>query len=1118
MKLCDYFHFCLKNRKINKKTALIYGMFLCLLPLAAYSASFTCANALLTPLNISEGPNTAVGSNFLNIGGSPVQTYNGYLTNNTAYLMTQGTEGTHFGFQNAGATCNKATQSCIASGEFAGVPTISMPAFPACNQGANCNLTTSGNITVTAGSSYTSITLNNTMTISGASGSIYIGTLTLNAGAAIAFSATNQYDLFLHSLQMAGANTLTVGANGTGRIYVCDNTFGGVTFRFPMNWNTGGTANQLIFYMANPFIQPVSSGCHATVGSYGGSVLGFTGGAPIINFKGIILSETPIGSGSNPNVTMTGAILAPSILINSGLTFNMTFPGATTINSTNFGSFISCLGPATQLVATPSCTCCGNTVNLTVTPTKAAGNQDVGYQKMIVLSTHDTACASTTTACCNTTTTACGSPACTRTCTAAGGVTGCVGNWTLVSGQGTFTAGATNSGYATYLFSPNDTTPPVFSLSYPTAGSPSILVYEQNRCPVFVPDAAPSQITFTGGATGGDSFTWGGITNPQIGGSAVNGATGITLTATKPAACGGGTDTSYTGTRTLEFSSTYNNPTTGAPASHGGPIQVTIGGTKIPNSGAPTTPTFSVVFTNGVSAALPAVIYADVGAITLNVLDVTTGGTIPNITCGSFCSSPQIVFEPASLVVSGTGIPGCNTPTGCTVFAKAGSPFTATVTAKITGGGTALNFGNETTQQVPTLLATLNAPSGGTLGAFSAGTPTFNGSGTGAFTFSNVTYGDVGAINLSSNIGSPTAGKYLTYALSNGPAVIVGRFQPHHFATTANAPVFAPGCSTDLFTYFGMSNSYVAGSAPVLTVTAQNASNATTVNYTGAWSFITPTSMNTNSTYSQTAQTSAPAQTPTISFGTVPNPTQASISNGVYSFTYGGTISLPVPVTASAAPYPGPFTPNISMSIAVQDGDNPIVQGSPTSCILSGPGAANSCASGGSGIVFCSTTTPCTTNQFYQGRLALFNIAASNITGSTTSMPVQVQYFNGSGWTPNTHDSHCTPLTGTNYCMNSATAPCIVGNPPQPVTVPGGNITMSGNLTSGAGYIKFAAPAGTPTGQTNFQLLLEAANQNLPWLQGYWGSTPAYTDPHAQITWGYSPGSTMRTIYQQENY
>ncbi len=1111
----------------------------CSLPNLAIAAN--ACNALFpSPMNASEGPSTlGAPYNFLIFSGGAgaVTTFSGG-TLGGALLMTEGTEGSNQHFQNFSpfATCNGAT--CVASGEFAGTSSLTiLPAFVSClanscagpcicNVG-NCNPT---NPTVTSGQVYTSVTvLNGTMQIgtgASCSGDVVIGTLTLAQGSQIKVQNNCSYNLWVRSLIINNPSppnppftttTLVMGnANSSLRFIVANSNTSLGTSGQTVNWNTAGTASQLIYYQ--------SQAC-------GGNVLGFGG---TFNMNGLIMSEIPVAANGSKVTISSGAMLTRSIDVNgSNPKFSITYPAGGVVGFP-FGPITCTLLSTTGFnISAPSCTsnCCGP-VTMQVKPVNLDATQNVGYQKMIVLSTNESAT-------CATAPSTCSSSVCPRTCTAAGGVSGCVGNWALVSGSGTFTAGAANSGYATYLFSPSDTTPPTFSLTYPNAGTPNILIYELNRCNKFVADTRPATITFAGSGTG-DTFTWGGFSSPQVGGVTVS---NITLTAIKPASCGGGTDTSYTGCKALKFSSAYNNPTTGTVA-----VQMTAPTpdpnssctplptypVSIPTSGAPSSAVINVKFTNGVGT-LPNVTYNDVGQITLNVIDTGSGG----INCGTFCSSGAVVFQPQLLQI-GSGVNGCNTP-GCAVFTSAGTAFGTQVSARINGGGIAPNFGNESPQQVPTLTATLNAPAGGNFpaGVFSAGTPTFGGSGSGLFNFNNVVFNEVGAINMTTNIGTPTLGQYLgtTLPASALQTLIVGRFQPHHFVTVANSPSISPTCSTDGFNYFQMPNTFSV--PPTLTVTATNLSGGTTLNYTGAWASLTPASMNSNTTFGQSAQATLFNQTTQSTSLVTPSITGSwptanigvSGSNGVFAVNFNNT---PTPTPTFMLPYPasattiyqgnsantGFFVPNISMSVAVKDADstNP-VSGIPANCVMSGPGASNSCSSGGgagnvgSGLPFSGGGN---SNQYLQGRLVLFNTAASNIVGSTTLMPVQVQYFtHNSGYTVNPADSTCTPLANNpaNYCINN-TAPCNF-NPPQPLTP--ASIQLTGNLHSGANVVVFGAPSPQATGQTNFQLLLDSAHLNLPWLQSNWGAG-AYANPTAQITWGYSPGTSSRTIYEQENY
>ncbi len=71
-------------------------------------------------------------------------------------------------------------------------------------------------------------------------------------------------------------------------------------------------------------------------------------------------------------------------------------------------------------------------------------------------------------------------------------------------------------------------------------------------------------------------------------------------------------------------------------------------------------------------------------------------------------------------------------------------------------------------------------------------------------------------------------------------AINVGRFVPDHFAVALNAPLLQTACTAGAFTYTGQTFGYLT--APVMTVTAQDASNNTTTFYDGSWWRITNTS------------------------------------------------------------------------------------------------------------------------------------------------------------------------------------------------------------------------------------------------------------------------------------
>lgn len=209
--------------------------------------------------------------------------------------------------------------------------------------------------------------------------------------------------------------------------------------------------------------------------------------------------------------------------------------------------------------------------------------------------------------------------------------------------------------------------------------------------------------------------------------------------------------------------------------------------------------------------ATPTLQYADVGQASLTAR--YTGSAGSNDTGLVMSGSANFIAAPSSFAFSAiTAAP-----------IKAGSAFSATVTALNAAGNATLNFGREAAPESATLGFTRRSPTGagasngaftGALGSFSAG----------AASSSNLVWSEVGTGDLSATL---TSGSYLGTGFSatgsTGIAGAVGRFVPHHFDV-----VVTQACTPGAFTY--------AGQPAGVTVTARNglASPGTTLNYDGS--------------------------------------------------------------------------------------------------------------------------------------------------------------------------------------------------------------------------------------------------------------------------------------------
>lgn len=370
--------------------------------------------------------------------------------------------------------------------------------------------------------------------------------------------------------------------------------------------------------------------------------------------------------------------------------------------------------------------------------------------------------------------------------------------------------------------------------------------------------------------------------------------------------------------------------------------------------------------------------YADVGKMRLNAsyTNPSTGLTMTG--------SDTFIAAPAAFSFS-------NVTAGPI---KAGSPFSATVTAVNANNVATPNFGQETTPEGVTLTRQLASPSGsgavaGTL------TGTFSNFSAGAATNNALTYSEVGLINLVANL---TSANYLTSGLNvSGSKNNVGEFVPHHFITTLNE-----GCAAYGFTYSGQALSNA-------TITAENASNQVTHNYDGT--------ANTSPNYAKTVSLSAI---------TLPEPAAAL-----------GTFS---PATLAAS--------NFSAGIATLSNSPTFsfsnLQTPPTDIALRALDVNASSSGFTEGVLHA-----------YSGRMQLSNANGSELL--PLSVPLEVQYWSSSNaYERNTLDN-CTTVaiptaaSGLNFSGGGLSAG-------QTVASMNGVLTGNGTFVAGNGLLSLSAP------------------------------------------------------------
>lgn len=528
------------------------------------------------------------------------------------------------------------------------------------------------------------------------------------------------------------------------------------------------------------------------------------------------------------------------------------------------------------------------------------------------------------------------------------------------------------------------------------------------------------------------------------------------------------------------------------------------------------------------------------------------------------CSTDLFAIRPASITVSASDADWATagvtraltntTATGGNVH-KAGQPFTIVVVAQPT---TATNYAGTPTIKVDSFgnrnpcNSTLSPSC--TNGTLTLGT--FSGAGT--ITSNTANYSEVGAFTLDledqtfANVdvvdGSTTSQRFITQTT---PTLAVGRFVPDHFVVTpkaGNTPTFRTfnvadaactvGSPTRSFTYIGQPFGY--STAPVATITAQNAANATTANYSGTlWKVggtatsanacttspdlcVFTTSFtgsgNSSSVVESYAYILNPASTPnwdntsaataaaTVTPGTGVN--GISVGTGTIAISSSDTLAFFRSITTPQAL----FTANITDTISVQDASevgSPVITGNGTIMTSVSPTFSN--------IVFDAG------NEFRYGRLKLSNANGSELL--PLPVPMQVQYWNGtaSEFVTNAADN-CTTLATNNFLITP------VSGASAGVSVMLGN---GGKFSSGSGSLTLSKPTNAANAKVAVDVCADLGSDlgggracvattpaALSYLQSLWAVPPGTSyqnDPFARATFGVYKGAN-EFIYLRENY
>ncbi|MEW5904442.1 MAG: DUF6701 domain-containing protein [Pseudomonadota bacterium] len=406
-----------------------------------------------------------------------------------------------------------------------------------------------------------------------------------------------------------------------------------------------------------------------------------------------------------------------------------------------------------------------------------------------------------------------------------------LGDWTLVTGTGVLTPGAANSGQATYTFGAGESSV-TLGFTYQTAGTVVLGVADPSGADLLlgtpVAEKANS-ITFVAPAfvftdavcVSGSAFgsagqtcalaTWpaqyAGVDAAPVFITAVNGAGVPTALSTRRAQ-----------TINFRFGLSCIDPVANAG------MAATFAGATLPvctaNGAQPTSwsPTVAVTFNRRIPSSNASYLfnYPDVGKVVLWMQNSATPAQVG--------TSPAFVSAPHHFMISAvTASP-----------IKAGRAFAATVTAYNNAATPAVtqNFGKETTGEQVTLSSVL-AMGAGTWANPALVNNVITTFTNGVATVSNLSWSEVGAINLQANLKS---GSYLGSGLTaSGVTTVASTFIPDHFDTwikqTGVTPAIVPmNCASGLTcpaNAYGASGMVYSGQAFTVQAVARNTSSCT---------------------------------------------------------------------------------------------------------------------------------------------------------------------------------------------------------------------------------------------------------------------------------------------------
>lgn len=531
-----------------------------------------------------------------------------------------------------------------------------------------------------------------------------------------------------------------------------------------------------------------------------------------------------------------------------------------------------------------------------------------------------------------------------------------------------------------------------------------------------------------------------------------------------------------TGSQTVQFWSTYSNPSSGS-------NQVNISGTDVATSSPGTN--VNLTF-NANGEATFTTTYDDVGQIRLDASHTmtTSDGDLTLEGNDTFISKPV-----ALAVYSSDTNSSCSSGNAsCSRFKKAGEDFNLNVKAACWTSDADSDYsdnpatGNFELSSI-SVNHTLIAPSGGNTGSLGVNNFNFSTSDNGIHTVTQ-SVSEVGVFTF--GVSPPT---YLGESLTTAVSPDIGRFYPDHFEVTdqANGAFGDHACNT--FSYSGQDFTYTTN--PKLTITAYNAASpaAITQNYTGSFAKIDVTDFTVTSPTTDATQIGADA-TNNVNLSWTPASTSLTDNNdGTHTFSFGtDTYRYNHEANSRIAP----FTNAVELEFTdITDSDSVATNSLPVTLQPSG-------------------------ESIRFGRFAVGTAHGSELVDLPISF--QAEYFDGINWQINTADQ-CTSLALASHFQlsNSSSGGWQTGNTAMTIGSGTTSASLSNNspLVSGTGLITFSAPGENNQGYVDIQTqLLGPFN----WLLGDYDNDGVYDDEATgKASFGIFSGSD-NIIFRREVY